>query len=318
MGGWYNSIHVRSESIEPVRNVLRGLTRDKKYKFLLSPVINGWVGIFAQMQPRVQISTKIAKKLPLDIIELAVYDDDVFCYWYFREGKLIDSFNSCPDYFGQPISKKYADSLKGHPEVFSDILSDDEKLVQLRQIITEVSTPPRLDEIYPPDVRQKITELGTISEKMDHLAKNTEKISEFISANPQLFDDHSEMFRKLFEKGEITSVEDTIKFFLKDDRGKEFIQKILEQYVEHTGLSVELDSSYKNLPEVGTPDSSFFEKSSTEDVIQEMPFPVVFVSEYMLRFADLFGIQNSLTSYEYLQQGDTDDISRWDEFIEIP
>ncbi len=317
MGGWYNSIHIRNDSADPVKDVLQELARDGKCRFYLAPPINGWVGVFAKMLPHVQISTKIAKKLPLDIIELAVYDDDVFCYWYFRQGKLIDSFESCPDYFGQSVSEKNAESLRGRPEVFSNILGDDEKLVQLRQIITEVSVPPRLNGILPRSVQQKITELGAISEKMDHLIENAEKISEFMSANPQLFDDHSEMFRKLLEKGEITSIEDTIKFFLKDDRGKEFIQKILEQYIEHTGQSIELDSFYKNLPEVEIPDSSFFEDSSTEDVIQEMPFPPVFVSEYMLRFADLFGIQNSLTSYEYLQDGDTDDISRWDEFIEI-
>jgi hypothetical protein len=37
----------------------------------------------------------------------------------------------------------------------------------------------------------------------------------------------------------------------------------------------------------------------------------------MLEFAEVFGISNVVTSYEYLKSGETDGIKEWEKFVEI-
>jgi hypothetical protein len=37
----------------------------------------------------------------------------------------------------------------------------------------------------------------------------------------------------------------------------------------------------------------------------------------MMRFAEVLGIANAVTSYEYLAEGETDDMQRADEFVQI-
>ncbi|MGB4190238.1 MAG: hypothetical protein WBJ58_09775, partial [Syntrophales bacterium] len=44
----------------------------------------------------------------------------------------------------------------------------------------------------------------------------------------------------------------------------------------------------------------------------------LFASEQMVQFTDLFGIKNTLTSYEYIEQGETENIERFSDFIKIP
>ncbi len=43
----------------------------------------------------------------------------------------------------------------------------------------------------------------------------------------------------------------------------------------------------------------------------------VFASENMRKFADILGIKNAVTSYEYLAQGEIDNIIGWQDFIRI-
>jgi hypothetical protein len=44
----------------------------------------------------------------------------------------------------------------------------------------------------------------------------------------------------------------------------------------------------------------------------------LFKGELLGRFADLLGLPNALTSYEYLQAGERDGVEGWDEFLHVP
>jgi hypothetical protein len=44
----------------------------------------------------------------------------------------------------------------------------------------------------------------------------------------------------------------------------------------------------------------------------------VFAGESLARFAELLGLPNACSSYEYLVQGETDDVEGWDEFVHVP
>jgi hypothetical protein len=48
MGGFYGSIHVRSENKEAVRAALEEVSRDLGTKFLLAPLIDGWISAFPE------------------------------------------------------------------------------------------------------------------------------------------------------------------------------------------------------------------------------------------------------------------------------
>jgi hypothetical protein len=120
MGGHYGSIHVRNDDASAVHTALSELAREKKLKFLLSPYIDGWIGVFpAEHGSDFSVSENLAEKIPFIILHCTVYDDDVFSYHLYSGGKLIDSYNSCPDYFGESDEEK-----GGHAEVFKDFIPE--------------------------------------------------------------------------------------------------------------------------------------------------------------------------------------------------
>jgi hypothetical protein len=47
------------------------------------------------------------------------------------------------------------------------------------------------------------------------------------------------------------------------------------------------------------------------------PEGLFFARGQMGKFASVLGISNAVTSYEYLSDGETDNISDWEQFVEI-
>jgi hypothetical protein len=75
----------------------------------------------------------IQKKLKCEVLYTLVHDSDIFCYDYYRDGKLVDEFNSRPDYF-EKVSARKRQSLHGKPEELRGTLrqpSDESKLRRL-------------------------------------------------------------------------------------------------------------------------------------------------------------------------------------------
>jgi len=35
------------------------------------------------------------------VLHVVVHDDDIFCYFFYRGGRLVDRYNSFPDYFAE-------------------------------------------------------------------------------------------------------------------------------------------------------------------------------------------------------------------------
>jgi hypothetical protein len=310
MGGWYNSIHIRSDSADPVRDVLKELAGDGKCRFYLSPPINGWVGIFAEMLPRVQISTKIAKKLSQDIIELAVYDDDVFCYWYYREGKLVDSFDSYPKYLSRWVSKRKVERLKGHPEVFSHLIRDNDSIVKLRKILSDACKHPFADGKVPEEVMNRMKKMESFSKEVHGFFRNPDKMLKFFSEHPELIDEDVKSLAQIAKQKKITSPVDLETFIVESGKPQGTAFKAVKLYTDMLLASEEFAELKFGLSIENKPHVSGCDKMSESGC--------VFASEPMQQFADVLGIKNAVTSYAYLKDGDTDDISQWDEFIEIP
>jgi hypothetical protein len=135
MGAFFESIHVRTENSDVVRKALEDLAKDADCKFLLGPAAGGWVSVFPDdCGQSNQVPVEIAKRLPHDVFHLIVHDDDIFFYYFYRDGRLIDQYNSCPDYFHE-VSDEEKQQGQGHPELFQDLLRRPESLGKLKTLL---------------------------------------------------------------------------------------------------------------------------------------------------------------------------------------
>lgn len=136
MGAFFGSIHIRTENTDEVQKALEQVSKEADCKFLLGPAMNGWISVFPDNGGQsAGISTEIAKRLPHDIFHLVVHDDDIFSYYFYRNGQEVDQYNSCPDYF-EKVSDEEKQKCQGHPELFHDLLRKPESLSKLKTLIT--------------------------------------------------------------------------------------------------------------------------------------------------------------------------------------
>ncbi len=135
MGGFYGSTHVRTTDRAAVLAALEQVARKEGGKYFIGPEIDGWVTVYPPNGGQSDDTAKaLARKLPHDILHVLVHDDDIFAYSFFRAGKLADEFNSLPDYFGAVSAKKRA-KLRGRPEVFDHLVTDEAARRELRELL---------------------------------------------------------------------------------------------------------------------------------------------------------------------------------------
>jgi hypothetical protein len=102
MGLFCVSIHFRTSSETALQGAAdkRGITRCR-----VLPARKGWVTLYeeqasAQDDARIKSLTgDLSRELQVPAVAFLVHDSDVACYWLFENGRLLDHFNSCPDYF---------------------------------------------------------------------------------------------------------------------------------------------------------------------------------------------------------------------------
>lgn len=137
MGAFLGSIHVRTDDREAVRAAVEKLARRKKAEFLLAPTLGGWTSIYPYSHGQDDsVSKALAKALPFDVVHVLVHDDDIFAYFFYRSGKLLDEYNSAPDYF-EPVSARKKARLAGRPELLAAFLKDPGGVFELRRVLDE-------------------------------------------------------------------------------------------------------------------------------------------------------------------------------------
>lgn len=135
MGTFYGSVLVRTEKSDEVQKALDEVAKATNCKFLIGPAVNGWISAFPDNSGQNEkTSVEIAKRLPNDIFHLIVHDDDVFAYFFFRNGQLVDQYDSCPDYF-KKVSPEEKQRWQGRPEVFQDLLTKSGSLNKLKTLL---------------------------------------------------------------------------------------------------------------------------------------------------------------------------------------
>jgi len=300
VGGFYGSTHIRMDSNQPVKQVLSELAVKERFKCYLAPPINGWVAIYNDGHGQVLIGDILANYFPQDILTVLVHDDDVFCYWYFKDGKLLDHYNSCPEYFGEKLSKKKLEKCKAHPEVFKDILADPKQFSSLQRVLNPEKKEYTVN--LPQDVMQQQVKFAALSKAVQEFANNPAAIMKFLNEqNLPPNEKLKEFMLPLVKQGK-TEEEIRDEVAKHPELMTSFITTLLTRFVEQKQKDLDQHPPQK-LP---------------NKVESYMGSEFLFASEQMVQFTDLFGIKNTITSYEYIEQGETENIERFSDFIKIP
>jgi hypothetical protein len=104
MGRFLVNVHVQVDDLEALTEEMRRLAEGDCW---VTSATNGWSSVYeehASSQDDTwirELTGRLADQLQTAAIAFLVHDSDVFCYWLYDKGKLVDQFNSCPDYFGE-------------------------------------------------------------------------------------------------------------------------------------------------------------------------------------------------------------------------
>lgn len=107
MGNFYTNFTVKTDDADAVANSLKAAGR----KAFISPPSDGYVVVYEaesegqSTQAIEAVGIALSQSLNCPVMAILNHDDDIFCYWLCDGGKIVDTFNSCPDYFDDNISE---------------------------------------------------------------------------------------------------------------------------------------------------------------------------------------------------------------------
>lgn len=145
MGSHYSSIQIRTDDWLQVKAAVEIVAKDLGKKFLIAPVLDGWIGVYPDDSGNDERCAAIlAKALAKDVIQLIIHDSDVFYYNLFRGGELINEYSSDPDYF-ESASPQEHERLRAKPELFRDFVKDAEVVEKLGGLLRRGSGERHFD-----------------------------------------------------------------------------------------------------------------------------------------------------------------------------
>ncbi len=154
MGEFFDAIYTRGIDAEILPRQLADAARELNCCFLLAPEIRGWRAIYCSRTQDGKVAKALHQRLRTEVLYTLVHDGDIFCYDYYRDGKLVDEFNSRPDYFGK-VSAKKRQSQGGHPDRLLLLLRDLSDVERLERIL-------RHDAEDPLDANEQLMEFGEL------------------------------------------------------------------------------------------------------------------------------------------------------------
>lgn len=103
MGSFLTNVHVQSSSAEQVTEVLQQLELRGAW---VSEPRGKWVTVWDSigMTRAWDVAQHLSKQLEAPAIAFMVHDSDIFFYWLYDNGRQLNQYNSCPDYFGEDAS----------------------------------------------------------------------------------------------------------------------------------------------------------------------------------------------------------------------
>jgi hypothetical protein len=120
MGAFIVNYQVRADSLAAVRDVLEKMVTARA---CVSPAKNGWVTVYDEESDSQddtvlrRIASGLSRALKTDVLAFMVHDSDIAMYWLYQSGKLLDEFNSAPDYFGNTVDDATRNRLRGKTDL---------------------------------------------------------------------------------------------------------------------------------------------------------------------------------------------------------
>lgn len=118
MGAFFTNYHLRGTDVAAAAQATADLIATRAY---LSPVKDGWITLYdetSESQDTAEITClarELSQHLNTAVFAFLIYDSDVFIYYLFDHGELIDEYNSDPAYFGDVVSEETRHRLAGQP-----------------------------------------------------------------------------------------------------------------------------------------------------------------------------------------------------------
>jgi hypothetical protein len=134
MGEFFDAIYTRGIDGETLSWQLTDAAHELNCCFLVAPEMRGWRAIYSSDGQNGEVAKALHKLLKTEVLFTLVHDSDIFCYDYYRDGKLVDQYNSRPEYFGK-VSASKRQSLEGKPQLLLPLLRDPSDVGKLESIL---------------------------------------------------------------------------------------------------------------------------------------------------------------------------------------
>jgi hypothetical protein len=149
MGASFTNLHIRNASPPAICSTLLKLTPSRAY---VSPPSNGWVTVYPEAtedqneKTLCAFASGLSRTLKTDVLGVLVHHSDIAAYWLYRNGVLIDEFNSAPDHFGEYVDEQTRARLRGDTDVLLPLCVDGTTSAQLDEVLHPADGPPTFAE----------------------------------------------------------------------------------------------------------------------------------------------------------------------------
>jgi len=147
-------VPVDPDSLPPYADPLQEEVEVEARRFLVGPPLEGWVALFASADLPEQLATaqRLSEETDAVTLVLNLHNGDVFYYWVFEQGRLVDQYDSHPDYFGDPRDAEELEAVRGHPARLRAILPPEVAPADVEAILTQTLTEHELREPDPEEL----------------------------------------------------------------------------------------------------------------------------------------------------------------------
>ena len=169
------------------------------------------------------------------------------------------------------------------------------------------------------DSKNVIEKFKKIEKKLKEIKKiinNPDSTLRFLSENPKLLEEDMKSLAQEAKNKGLKSPEEIEKLITKPEHIQDIMGTIMTGLVKSSGIQNEVEKIVKDSSGKPDNDTNAGKSVANKDMLNAPP-PGLFASNTMSKFADILGIPNVVTSYEYLASGETDGILEWDKFTEI-
>ena len=160
MGAFFTNCQVRSDDANAVVTALGPLLQSRAY---VSPAAGGWVTVYDEAtesqdeKSLMRLAQGLSKALNTAVFGFQMHDSDIAVYYLCQKGELVDEFDSCPNYFGDRISDKDRQKVRGVTDKLLPLCIAGTSREQIDAIIH-----PESDEDFPVMAEDIITNLGML------------------------------------------------------------------------------------------------------------------------------------------------------------